>query len=38
MKKIQELAIDLGLGSEAVAALSAAHARLGAQYREAIKS
>ena len=37
MKKIQELAIDLGLGSEAVEALSAAHARLGAQYREAIK-
>jgi methyl-accepting chemotaxis protein len=38
MKKIQALAIDLGLGSEAVEALSTAHARLGAQYREAIKS
>jgi methyl-accepting chemotaxis protein len=37
MQKIQELAIDLGLGSEAVEALSAAHVRLGAQYREAIK-
>jgi methyl-accepting chemotaxis protein len=38
MKKIQELVNDLGLGSEAVDALAAAHAKLGAQYREAIKS
>jgi methyl-accepting chemotaxis protein len=37
MKKIQEMVHDLGLGAEAATALSAAHAKLGAQYREAIK-
>jgi ABC-type transporter Mla subunit MlaD len=37
IKKIQEMVLDLGLDAEAVAALSAAHVKLGSQYRAAIK-
>ncbi len=37
INKIQDMVQELGLGSDATAALSAAHATLGAQYREAIR-